>query len=318
MAAMQPARSDEIARRAGLAERYVREWLAVMVMAGLVAYTPQRRTYALPPEHAACLCRHGSSGNLAVYAQNVTMMAQVQDAVMDCFGSGAGLPYDAYPRFHEIMEEDSGQTVTARLFETVLPLAPGLDRRLRDGLDVLDVGCGRGSTLMAMASRYVRSRFIGYDFCADAIEAATRRARGLGLANVTFAARDLGSFHAPARFDLITAFDAVHDQKDPQALLCALRAALRPGGMLLMQDIGGSAHLENNHDFPMAAFLYAVSCTHCTPVSLAQGGEGLGTMWGWETAERMLRAAGFDTITRHVLPHDPMNVWFVATVPDRD
>jgi hypothetical protein len=91
-----------------------------------------------------------------------------------------------------------------------------------------------------------------------------------------------------------------------------LGRALRSGGVYLMQDIGGSARLENNLQFPMASFLYAISCTHCTPISLGQGGLGLGTMWGWETAAAMLREAGFREVQRHVLPHDPMNVWFVA------
>jgi len=124
--------------------------------------------------------------------------------------------------------------------------------------------------------------------------------------------RDLTNFNAPEHFDLITSFDAVHDQKQPQDFLKRIRAALRPGGVHLMQDIGGSADLENNYDFPFAALLYTISCLHCTPVSLGQGGDGLGTMWGWETAEAMLREAGFAHVERHVLPHDPMNVWFIS------
>jgi hypothetical protein len=72
-------------------------------------------------------------------------------------------------------------------------------------------------------------------------------------------------------------------------LVRGLKGSLKPGGIYLMQDIGGSARLENNLDFPMASLLYAVSCLHCTPVSLGQGGLGLGTMWGWETAEETLR-----------------------------
>jgi SAM-dependent methyltransferase len=110
----------------------------------------------------------------------------------------------------------------------------------------------------------------------------------------------------------VTSFDAVHDQKDPQALLKSLHRALRPGGVYLMQDIGGSAHLENNLDFPMAAFLYTASCMHCMAVSLGQGGVGLGTMWGWETAEAMLKEAGFGQPERHTFEHDPLNVWFVS------
>ncbi len=131
---------------------------------------------------------------------------------------------------------------------------------------------------------------------------------------MTFEARDLTGYREPGRFDLITSFDAVHDQKDPAALVRGLKGSLKHGGAYLMQDIGGSARLENNLDFPMAALLYAVSCLHCTPVSLGQGGLGLGTMWGWETAEGTLRNAGFTTVERHVLPHDPMNVWFVSRV----
>jgi SAM-dependent methyltransferase len=152
------------------------------------------------------------------------------------------------------------------------------------------------------------------DLCEDAISYARFTARNAGLSNVAFEVRDLTGYREPDRFDLITSFDAVHDQKDPEGLIRGLRGSLRPGGIYLMQDIGGSARLENNLDFPMASLLYAVSCLHCTPVSLGQGGAGLGTMWGWETAEAMLKYAGFASVKRHVLPHDPLNAWFVSRV----
>ena len=309
---LPPATSREIADAAGLAERYVREWLAALVTGGIVTYDSAGRTYALPPEHAACLTRTGALGNMAVFAQHPALMGKVEDKVIACFESGEGLAYDDYPCFHEVMAEDSGQTVVASLFDTILPLAGDLTARLEAGIDVLDAGCARGLALIALAERFPASRFTGYDLCADAIADAAVAAAKAGVANVTFAQRDLGDFDERAAFDLITAFDAVHDQKAPADLIRRYHAALRPGGLFLMQDIGGSAHLENNLDFPLASFLYAVSTVHCTPVSLGQGGEGLGTMWGWETAEAFLKAAGFAGIERHVLPHDPMNVWFVA------
>lgn len=312
MASLPPNTSAEIAKSAGLAERYVREWLAVMVVGGIVDYDPDRRTYSLPAEHAASLTRDAALGNMAVAAQFVKLAGSVEDRLLDCFATGAGLPYDAYDGFHHFMAEDSGQTVVAGLFDSILPLVPGLDARLRDGIEALDAGCGRGRALIAMACRYPASRFTGYDLCPDAIEDACAAAAEAGLANVRFEARDLSDFDEQARYDFVTTFDAVHDQKDPQALLHSLHRALRPDGVYLMQDIGASAHLENNLDFPMAAFLYTASCTHCTPVSLAQGGEGLGTMWGVETAERMLRMAGFANVQRHRLAHDPLNVWFVS------
>jgi SAM-dependent methyltransferase len=236
----------------------------------------------------------------------------VQERILECFETGAGVRYADYPGFHELMAEDSGQTVTAALFEHILPLVPGMETRLSDGIDVLDAGCGRGSALIAMAKRFPMSRFVGYDLCGDAIRFAIQSAGAAGVANVHFEARDLAGYDERARFDFITSFDAVHDQKDPRGLVHALYAALRSRGVYLMQDIGASSRLENNLQFPMATFLYAVSCVHCTPVSLGQGGPGLGTMWGRETAEAMLRDAGFDRVDCHVLPHDPMNVWFVA------
>lgn len=314
LAELPPSTSAAIADRAELAERYVREWLAVMATGRIVRYDPVERTYWLPPEHAACLTRTAPLGNLAVYGQHVAIMGAIQERVLECFETGAGMSYGDYPCFHRIMAEDSGQTVTAQLFDAILPLAEGITERLESGIEVLDAGCGRGAALIAMAERYPASRFVGFDLCGDAIGFADNAARAAGLDNVRFEVRDLTGYDELARFDFITSFDAVHDQKDPHELIRGLRGALRPGGVYLMQDIGGSAQLENNLDFPMASLLYAVSCVHCTPVSLGQGGAGLGTMWGWETAEAMLREAGFREVQRHVLPHDPMNVWFVARV----
>jgi SAM-dependent methyltransferase len=312
MAQMPPAGSREIAAKAGLSERYVREWLAVMTVGRIVTYDPLAATYHLPDAHAASLTRRGELGNMAVYGQFASLLGAVQDRVLECFRTGEGLHYHDYPDFHAIMAEDSGQTVTARLFDAILPLAHGMLDRLEAGIEVMDAGCGRGSALIAMAERFPRSRFLGYDLCKDAIAHADAEAAARGLDNIRFEARDLTGYDEMSRFDLITTFDAVHDQKDPEGLLAALRRALRPNGIYLMQDIGGSARLENNMEFPMAALLYAISTTHCTPVSLGQGGEGLGTMWGWETAQDMLRRVGFRSVERDVLAHDPMNVWFVS------
>jgi len=308
--------SEEIAAEAGLAERYVREWLAVMVTGGIVRFDPGTARYDLPAEHAACLVRGAPLGNLAVFAQHVALMGQMQEAALTFFETGEGTRYGDYPCFHQVMAEDSEQSVVSALIETILPLAPGLTERLREGIDVLDAGCGRGLAMIELAQAFPASRFVGMDLCEDAIDYARIAARNAGLWNVTFEARDLTGYCEPDRFDLITSFDAVHDQKDPPAFVRGLRGSLRPGGVYVMQDIGGSARLENNIGFPMASLLYAVSCLHCTPVSLGQGGLGLGTMWGWETAEGVLHDAGFSQVDRHVLPHDPLNVWFVSRVAE--
>jgi 2-polyprenyl-3-methyl-5-hydroxy-6-metoxy-1,4-benzoquinol methylase len=312
LAELPPVPSEKIAAAAKLNERYVREWLAVMVTGSIVTYDPANHTYALPAEHAACLTRDGSLGNLAVFGQHVAILGQVQDDILRHFEDGGGTTYGDYPHFHQIMAEDSGQTVTPQLFDAILPLAGGVIDRLESGIDVLDAGCGQGAALIALAERFPNSRFVGYDFEDEAIAFASDAVVAAGLTNIRFETRDLSDFDEKERFDFITTFDAVHDQKDPERFVGALFEALKPGGTYLMQDIGGSAYLENNIDFPMAPLLYAVSCAHCMAVSLGQGGVGLGTMWGWETAERFLKAAGFAGVSRNVLPHDPMNVWFVS------
>jgi 2-polyprenyl-3-methyl-5-hydroxy-6-metoxy-1,4-benzoquinol methylase len=313
MARLTPATSQQVADQAGLAERFVREWLAVMVTARIIDYAPQEKTYYLPPAHAACLTRGAQLGNVAVFAQHVSMMGALQDQTLQCLKSGSGTHYGDYPCFHQIMSEDSELSVVNSLFDTILPMVDGIDTRLETGIDVLDAGCGKGLALIAMAQQYPQSRFTGYDLCADAIAAAAGAADARGLGNIRFVARDMTDFEEPERYDLITSFDAVHDQRDPADFIARIQRALKPQGVYLMQDIGGSAQLEANLDFPMASLLYAISCTHCTPISIGQGGEGLGTMWGWETAQAMLEQAGFSHIATHFLPHDPMNVWFIST-----
>src|SRR5690606_1607095 len=161
LAGLPPATSREIADKADLAERYVREWLAVMVVSKIVTYDPTTRRYRLPAEHAACLTRTAPLGNFAVYAQHVSLLGKIEEQVIRCFETGDGMAYGDYPCFHQIMAEDSGQTVVAGLFESILPLVEGTASRLETGIDVLDAGCGRGAALLAMARRFPGSRFVG-------------------------------------------------------------------------------------------------------------------------------------------------------------
>jgi len=313
MAELAPATSGEIAAAARLNERYVREWLGAMVSGDIVHYYPEAATYHLPPEHAAALTRNATPNNVAVFAQYISLLGQVEDRVVECFRRGGGVPYSAYPRFHEVMAEDSGQTVVAALIDDILPLVPGLVEALTDGIDVLDVGCGRARALLLLARTFPNSRFTGYDLSSEAIDEARAEARALGLANVRLAVRDVTELGEAAAYDLITAFDAVHDQARPDALLRGIAAALRPGGTFLMQDIQASSHLHNNVDHPIGPFLYTISCMHCMTVSLAAEGVGLGAVWGEEKAVEMVRDAGFRHIAVHRLPHDFQNNYYVAT-----
>jgi len=239
-------------------------------------------------------------------------MGSVEDGIVESFKHGGGLPYSAFPHFHEVMAEDSGQTVVAALTDHILPLVPGLSERLEAGIDVLDVGCGSGRALNLMARTFPNSRFVGYDFSEEAIARAREEAAEHDASNVHFEVKDAAALGEKERYDLITTFDAVHDQARPAAVLRGIAEALKSDGVYLMQDIAGSSHLQNNMDHPLGPFLYTISTMHCMTVSLAQGGEGLGTMWGEEKALEMLEEAGFGEVEVKQLPHDFQNSYYVA------
>jgi 2-polyprenyl-3-methyl-5-hydroxy-6-metoxy-1,4-benzoquinol methylase len=310
-----PLTSAELAARAGLNERYVREWLGAMVTAGVVEAEGQSTRFRLPVEHAAYLTRPAGADNVGVFAQYIALLGQVEDDIVECFKKGGGVPYSKYPRFHEVMAEDSGQSVLSSLTSHVLPLVPGLVDRLQSGIRMLDAGCGRALIVLKLAELFPRSTFAGKDLSAEAIGYATAEAGRRGLRNVTFEARDLADFHEtaePAAFDFVTTFDAVHDQAKPLNLLKGIYRTLERDGVYLMQDIKGSTYPHNNVSLPLGTLLYTVSCMHCMTVSLAQGGEGLGAMWGEEQTRAYLQKAGFSSVEKHEIAHDIQNNWYVV------
>lgn len=312
MAEMPPATSQEIADKAGLQERYVREWLGAMVTGRIVTHDPEAKRYALPREHAAFLTRAAVSDNLAVYAQSVPLLGSVEDEIVVCFEKGGGVPYSSYPRFQEVMAQDSAMTVLPALLEAIVPLAEGVRERLEQGVEVLDVGCGTGRAINLLARTFPRSRFHGYDISENGIAAARAEAAEHGLENVTFEVKDVTHLGDDARFHLITAFDAIHDQAQPDTVLRGICKALHPEGAFIMQDIRASSHLHENMEHPVGPLFYTISCMHCMAVSLAAGGPGLGTMWGRELAQQMLREAGFTRVALEELSHDIMNDYYVC------
>ncbi len=312
MSELDFATSKEIASRAGLDERYVREWLGAMVTGDVVEYDPAGAAYSLPPAHAAVLTREARPGNLAATCQWIPVLGSVEDEIIECFERGGGVPYASYERFHKVMAEESDQTVVAALVDQILPSVPGLVADLERGIDVMDVGCGSGRAINLLASICPKSRFVGVDFSAEGISSARREADERGLRNVRFEERDVAEIVDRDAFDLVTAFDAIHDQAQPARVLAAIARALRPTGVFLMQEIGGTSRVDEDRAHPLAPFLYTISCMHCMTVSLERGGAGLGAMWGERVATRMLSEAGFGRVDVQMLPHDIINRYFVA------
>jgi ubiquinone/menaquinone biosynthesis C-methylase UbiE len=164
-----------------------------------------------------------------------------------------------------------------------------------------------------MARAFPASRFTGLDFSDEGLAVGAAEATRLGLTNAIFEQRDLANMDITDAYDVITAFDAIHDQAQPDRVLHNIYQALRPAGVFLMVDIKASSQLEDNIGVPLATYIYTVSTMHCMSVSLAFDGAGLGTAWGRQLALTMLDDAGFTQVRVEEVDTDPINYYYVAT-----
>jgi ubiquinone/menaquinone biosynthesis C-methylase UbiE len=317
-----PQSAARIARVAALNQRYVLEWLGVMVTGGIVELRQEETKaarYRLPPEHAVHLARNSKNANLAVYSQEIPLLTAIAlEQIIESFRSGDGIPYSAYPRFQAFMAELSSAKHRDVLIGEFLPAVENgeLIDRLKHGLRVCDLGCGEGLALRLMAESFPASRFVGIDISREAVERAKSKAEKKGLTNIEFVRIDAARIEKDpawgAVFDYVTAFDAIHDQTDPLAALRGVRHMLAPNGLFSMIDIAADSDHIGNLDHPMGPFLYTVSLMHCLPVGLYNGGAGLGMMWGRQKAVSFLQKAGFRSVTVHEMKHDPFNHHFLC------
>ncbi|MBT34098.1 MAG: transcriptional regulator [Thalassobius sp.] len=305
--------SVEIAECANLNERYVREWLGAMASGRIVEYNPKANTYYLPPENAIFLTRKSNEKNMSSVASLITVWAGVEEKVTRCFKNGGGVPYSEYNGFHEAMGDLSAANVGKNLTEIILPENQSLFDRLENGISILDIGCGDGQVLLALAQYFPKSKFYGIDLCDAPIKSAQNKARIRCLNNITFKQEDLLAYSPTNKYDLITAFDVIHDLAFPDKVLQLVNNWLNDDGTFLMMDINASSHLENNLENPFAPFLYTASTLHCMTVSLAQGGMGLGTVWGKEKAVEMLKEAGFSNTQVQNFEHDLFNNYYFSS-----
>jgi SAM-dependent methyltransferase len=295
-AARGPATSAGLAKRAELSERYVREWLGAMVTSGFFHYDPVDQLYTFPPEHSLLLTGTGAR-NVAPMSDIVECIGSVTPQLERCFRSGGGVPYAAFrPQFTDRMDDLWRRIYDEQLVSGFLGVVPGLAARLGSGARVLDLGCGTGHAINLMAKEFPASTFVGYDLAEDAIDRAERERAEADLANARFAVLDAAELPPDPPFDVITVFDAIHDQVVPDVVLRRIREALSPDGVFVMVDFKFSSHLENNIANPFAPLYYALSLMHCMTVSLAEGGAGLGAVWGEELARQMLSDAGFGSV----------------------
>jgi SAM-dependent methyltransferase len=311
--AQGPATSTELAEHAHINERYAREWLSEMTSTGYLAYDPISQRFTLPPEHVPVLAQEG--GPFFLGGAHQMLMAEIGpfNQLIQAFRQGGGVPMEAYgPELWEGQARFSGGFFEHLLVPVWLPAMPEVQAKLERGALVADVGCGQGRALIKLAQSYPRSHYVGYDLFAPSIAKATANAQAAGVADrVRFQHLDV-SKGLPEQYDVITTFDVVHDAVSPLRLLRAICEGLQPEGRYVCMEINSSDKLEENVGL-VGSLFYGVSVLYCMTTSLADHGEGLGTLGLPETTLRAVCAeAGYSNV-RRVPIEVPFNTLYEIT-----
>jgi 2-polyprenyl-3-methyl-5-hydroxy-6-metoxy-1,4-benzoquinol methylase len=296
----------ELAGRAGLNERWVREWAYNQAAAKLIDVDDERR-FSLSPEAEAVLAEptHPAFGMGMFHRLPQTMQALI--GVSESFVTGIGHDYDSHgPEGAVGIERSFEPWNNAFLLPAVLPALDGVVERLTSGARVVDVGCGAGSAVLLMAEAFPRSTFIGYDISRYALDRAEQKRASAGVGNVEFRDPRQSPMPSDHSVDLVTTFDCVHDMTHPQQVIEAIRTSLSDDGTWLLVDIKALDTFEQNvRKNPMASLMYGISVLSCMSSALSEpDGAGLGTLGlSANTAREMAERAGFSRFRKLDVDH---------------
>jgi len=288
-----PLTSGELASRTGLKERYLREWLSAQAASNYITFEPATEKFSLTPEQAFVFADQGSPFYLAPAFGAAAAFQQNMPLVKDAFRTGDGVAWGdqtqclscAVARFFRPGYDN-------HLVQSWLPALDGIVKKLEQGGDVADVGCGHGISTMIMARAFPKSRVHGFDFHEQSIAEARQHAKEHNLANVGFQTREAKDL--PGKYDLITLFDCLHDMGDPVGALKHVRAALKPNGLVMIVEPMAGDSLQDNLN-PIGRMYYSASTMVCVPTSLAQPtGAALGAQAGEKRLRKLIvEEAGF-------------------------
>ncbi|MBE7417597.1 MAG: methyltransferase domain-containing protein [Ideonella sp.] len=291
---------EALAARSGVAARCVEEWLAVMTGAGYVEHDAASGTFTLPAEHALFLTDPSSEYYLGGLFHGMPAMMASLPQVAQAYQRGQGVRFADFSAELPLALEAMNRSVYEnRLVSHWLPAVPEALARLQRGGRAIDVGCGTGVVPITLAKAFASATIAGLDFDMRSLEIARSHARAAGVdGRIEFIHAGVEALPGEPGWDLITSFDVVHDLPDPLVALRRIRGALADGGTYLMVEPKVAERLQDNIANPFARMLYGMSCLHCVPQSLAQGGPGLGACWGEARARALADEAGFGAFER--------------------
>lgn len=301
-----------LARRCGLHERWLLEWLRSQAAAGLLA-SDDGVGFELTPEGAAVLADESGSLWFAAGAfHGNAAPPDVVDRLADAFKSGTGLTYDDLgPSAAHNVERMLGPWTRLALVPRILPCLDGVAERLTAGATLADVGCGAGVATLALAAAFPESTFDGFDPSQHAIHRARAKLADAALGNVAFHVAEAAELPTEPTYDFVLTLDCIHDMPRPAGAIAAIRRAIRDDGVWLIKDIRAGTTWQDNLKNPVLAMMYGTSVTTCMSSALSEpGGAGLGTLgFNRDLAEAMCREAGFTAFRVHDF-EDPANLYY--------
>lgn len=288
---------EELARRTGTNERYVREWLGNQAAGGYVEYDAAAGTYGLSAEQRLCLADPKGPVDLPGAYMLVEDLFLIRSRAVENFRTGRGMEWgEHHPCLFHGTERFFRAGYNANLLSGWLPALDGVVEKLRRGGRGADIGCGHGASTVLMAKAFPDAEFVGYDYHPASIEMAKQRASEAGVGNVRFEVADAAGY--PGRdFDLIAFFDCLHDMADPDGAARHARAALKPDGNCMIVEPFAGDRVEDNLN-PVGRVFYGASSLICVPVSLARNGPALGAQAGETRLREIVTAAGFTRFRR--------------------
>jgi 2-polyprenyl-3-methyl-5-hydroxy-6-metoxy-1,4-benzoquinol methylase len=311
MADSKPVTSDELAKRTGTHERYVREWLNANAASGYVTYDAGAKTYTLPPEQAFALAVDNSPVFLPGAFQIISALFHDANKIQDAFRSGKGVGWNEH--HHDLYhgtERFFRPGYIAHLTSSWIPALDGVEAKLAAGAKVADIGCGLGASTILMAKAYPKSKFYGFDYHEPSIELARAAAEREGVAGqITFEVASAKAF--PGKdYDFVAFFDCLHDMGDPKGASAHVHQALSPAGTWMIVEPFAEDATEANHN-PVGRLMYSASTLVCVPASLAQEvGAALGAQAGEQRLREKVTSGGFTKFRRAT--QTPFNLVFEA------
>ena len=306
-----PVTSQELAKRTGTAERYVREWLASQAAGGYASYDSQTQRFFLTEEQAFALTDENGPVFLPGAFQLALSTVRSEPRIATAFKTGEGVGWH---------EHDSGlfggterffrPGYAANLVGSWIPAFDGLEEKLKAGAKVADVGCGHGASTILMAQAFPKSTFVGFDYHQSSIETARIKAKQAGVSDrVTFQVAKAKDYPGND-YDLVAFFDSLHDMGDPIGAANHVLSTLKMDGAWMIVEPFANDKLEENLN-PIGRIFYSASTMLCTPASRSQEvGLGLGAQAGETRIRDVVMTGGFKRFRRAT--ETPFNLVFEA------